>query len=62
MLFTASTGCATDREAWAAGFSAAHKELLVDRLAMYGMLHRVRHQSFLPRVLATWQTVHEAIG
>jgi hypothetical protein len=30
----------------------------VNRLAMYALVHRVRRQSFLPRVLATWRRIH----
>ena len=29
-------------------------EILIDRLAMYALINRVRPQAFLPRVLRTW--------
>ena len=37
-----------------AAFGAALAEFLVDRLSVYAMVHRVRPQRFLPRVLRTW--------
>jgi len=42
---------------WDAGFSAALCELLVDRLASYAMIDRVRPQSFLPRVVRSWLNI-----
>jgi hypothetical protein len=43
------------REAWHDGFRAALALLLVDRLAFYAMIARVRPQTFLPGVLRTWR-------
>ncbi|MEO7273756.1 MAG: thioester reductase domain-containing protein [Vicinamibacterales bacterium] len=45
-------------EAWRRGFAAALNELLIDRLAMYALVHRVRPQTFLPRVVSTWRRLH----
>jgi hypothetical protein len=45
------------REAWHEGFRAALALLLVDRLAFYALIARVRPQAFLPGVLATWQRI-----
>ncbi len=56
--FVASTGVTVDREAWRAAFDAALCELLVDRLPVYAMVHRVKAQRFLPRVLRTWHTLY----
>jgi aminoglycoside phosphotransferase (APT) family kinase protein len=42
------------RASWEAGFSAALCDVLVDRLASYAMIDRVRPQSFLPRVMRSW--------
>jgi len=53
-----SAGVSIDRRQWQRGFQAALNELLVNRLAMYALVHRVRRQSFLPRVLATWRRIH----
>jgi thioester reductase-like protein len=41
-----------------AAFASALAELLVDRLSVYAMIHRVRPQRFLPRVLRTWSHLH----
>ena len=48
------TGAAIDPALWRAGFAAALYELLIDRLAVYALVHRVRPQPFLPRVVRTW--------
>lgn len=53
-----SAGVSIDRRQWQRGFHAALNELLVNRLAMYALVQRVRRQSFLPRVLATWRRLH----
>jgi thioester reductase-like protein len=50
----AATGSAIDGGTWRRGFRAALADLLVDRLAMYALVERCRHQRFLPRVLRTW--------
>jgi hypothetical protein len=54
VLFNAAGHVGIDRARWERGFSAALCDLLVDRLAMLAMIDRVRPQSFLPRVVATW--------
>jgi thioester reductase-like protein len=56
--FAAGAGVPVDRAAWHAAFGAALAELLVDRLSVYAMVHRVRPQGFLPRVLRTWFRLH----
>jgi aminoglycoside phosphotransferase (APT) family kinase protein len=53
-----ATGRAVDADEWEHGFRAALGELLVDRLSMYAMVHRVRAQRFLPRVVRTWLALH----
>jgi thioester reductase-like protein len=50
-----------DGSQWRRGFNAAMNELLVNRLAMYALVHSVRRQSFLPRVLATWRRIHQRV-
>ena len=47
-----------DRADWQSAFGAALAEFLVDRLSVYAMVHRVRPQRFLPRVLRTWTHLH----
>jgi hydroxymethylglutaryl-CoA reductase (NADPH) len=56
--FARKAGVEPDRATWRAGFNAALCELLVDRLSVYAMVHRVRAQAFLPRVLRTWTTLY----
>jgi thioester reductase-like protein len=56
--FTSRARVNVDRDTWRAAFAAALCELLVDRLSVYAMVHRVRSQSFLPRVLRTWRTLY----
>jgi thioester reductase-like protein len=59
VLFAAAAQVGIDGAKWERGFSAALCDLLVDRLAMLAMIDRVRPQSFLPRVVATWLNVFE---
>lgn len=47
-------GTAIDRTAACAGFQSALADLLVRRLAFYTMIHRVRPQRYLARVVRTW--------
>jgi aminoglycoside phosphotransferase (APT) family kinase protein len=59
VLFNAAAEADIDPTQWERGFSAALCDLLVDRLAMLAMIDRVRPQSFLPRVVATWLNLYE---
>ena len=43
------------RDPWREGFRSALADLLIDKLAFYALVNRVRSQPFLPRVLKTWQ-------
>ena len=56
------TGTTLDRAAWMEGFRAAMCDLLVNRLAIYLMVHRIKPQRFLPRVVRTWQAIARATG
>jgi thioester reductase-like protein len=53
---------ATDRpldpDDWRRGFGLALADLLVNRWAMFTLVHAIRPQRFLPRVLQTWQTLY----
>jgi thioester reductase-like protein len=53
------TSTAIDRAAWEEGFRAALFDLMLNRLPMYALVHRVRRQSFLPRVVQTWRRLYE---
>lgn len=57
-LLEEQTETTIDPIEWEAGFRAALCDFLVDRLAMYAMIHRFRPQAFLPRVLRTWLALH----
>lgn len=57
-LLEEQTGTCIDPIEWEAGFRAALCDFLVDRIAMYAMIHRFRPQAFLPRVARTWLTLH----
>jgi thioester reductase-like protein len=46
------------RDAWLRGFALALCDLMVGRFPMYTMIHNLRRQAFLPRVIATWRTLH----
>lgn len=55
------TGAALDPFAWRRGFEGALCDLLVNRLAIYAMVHRVRPQSYLPRVVRTWREIYRHV-
>jgi aminoglycoside phosphotransferase (APT) family kinase protein len=54
-----ASGMAIDAERWTRGFKSALYDVLINRLAMYAMVHRVRRQSFLPRVVRTWRRLYQ---
>ncbi len=49
-----ATGDPIADRVWRAGLRSALADILVRRLAFYTMVHRVRRQRFLPRVVRTW--------
>ena len=57
-LLEEQTKITIDRIEWETGFQAALSDFLIDRLAMYAMIHRFRPQLFLPRVVRTWLALH----
>jgi hypothetical protein len=57
-----TTGAPVEQAAWRRGMLAALRELAVDRLASYALVHRVRSQRFLPRVLRTWHALHSTLS
>jgi thioester reductase-like protein len=58
-LLERDTGIAIDPSGWAEGFRAANFELMLSRLPMYALIHRIRRQPFLPRVVRTWRRLYE---
>ena len=56
-LLQREAGVDLDRGEWERGFSAALCELMVDRLASYAMVDRIRAQSFLPSVVRGWNNL-----
>jgi hydroxymethylglutaryl-CoA reductase (NADPH) len=57
-----ATGSPIDRETWALGFRLSLGDLLLDRLAMYALVHRFRPERFLERVMRTWWALYERLG
>lgn len=55
------TGRSIDAGLWRRGFRASVYDLLINRLAMYALVHRVKRQSFLPRVVRTWRRLYEHV-
>jgi thioester reductase-like protein len=53
------TGVALDSAAWRHGFRAALYDLMLNRIPMYALIHRVRRQSFLPRIVRTWYRLYQ---
>jgi thioester reductase-like protein len=53
------TGRALDPADWRQGFRAALYDLMLNRIPMYALIHRVRRQSFLPRIVRTWRRLYE---
>jgi acyl carrier protein len=47
-----------ERDEWERGFRAGLCDFLIDRLASYAMVGRVRRQAFLPRVARGWLNLH----
>ncbi len=52
--FASTAGIRVNRDEWQAAFAAALAEFLIDRLAIYALVDRVKPQRFLPRVLCRW--------
>ena len=52
-------GRSIDRELWLEGFRSALYDLLINRLSIYAVVHRVRRQPFLPNVLRTWRRMYQ---
>jgi thioester reductase-like protein len=57
-LLAGATRTVIDRTQWNAGFRAALADLLVDRIASYAMIDRIRPQRFLSYVTESWLNIH----
>jgi hypothetical protein len=55
----AETGRTIDPADWREAFAAGLYDLMLQRLPIYALAHRVRPQGFLPRVVRTWQRLYE---
>jgi len=53
------SGVPIDKESWLLGFRLSLLDLLVNRFAMYTMVHRFRKQPFLSRVMKTWSHLYD---
>jgi thioester reductase-like protein len=53
------TGRLLEPEMWQRGFRAGLYEFLINRLAVYALVHRIRRQPFLPKVVRTWRRIYE---
>jgi thioester reductase-like protein len=53
------TGSTIAPDVWLKGFRAGLYDLMLNRLPMYALIHRVRRQSFLPRVVRTWRRLYQ---
>jgi thioester reductase-like protein len=52
-------GCSIHRELWLEGFRSGLYDLLINRLSIYAVVHRVRRQAFLPRIIRTWRNMYQ---
>jgi thioester reductase-like protein len=57
-----ATGIAIDRNDWAYGFRLALFELAINRIPMYTLVHRIKPQRFLERMVQTWHALFRAHG
>jgi thioester reductase-like protein len=53
-----ATGQPIDRDGWALGFRLSLYDLLLNRLALYAVVHRFRPEPFLERVIRTWWALY----
>lgn len=53
-----TSGHDIDPRAWQAGFALALRHLLIERFAMYTLMHRFRPLAYLPGVMANWMRLH----
>lgn len=58
-LSTAS-GVEIDTAEWREGFVLSLRQLLINRLALYTLMHYFRPLDYLPRVMSSWMRLYEA--
>ena len=54
-----AAGLPIDAREWRAGFALALRHLLINRLAMYTLMHRFRPLPYLPEVMRNWLRLHK---
>ncbi len=52
-------GVAIDPHLWQQGFRCGLYDFIINRLAFYALIHRIRRQPFLPRVVRTWRRLYD---
>jgi len=57
-----AAGVSIAGDAWLSGFRVSLLDLLINRFAMYAMVHRFRRQSFLERVIRVWYRLYQLVG
>ena len=62
VALAAATGMEVDATRWLLGFQLSLRHLLLNRFAMYSLMHTFRPQAFLPRVLKSWRRLHQMIS
>lgn len=55
---SSASGKAIDKEAWREGFTLSLQHLLINRLALYTLMHRFRPLHYLPRVMHNWMRLY----
>jgi len=54
-----ATNRTIDPDSWHLGFRLSLYDLILNRFPMYAMVHRLRQQKFLHRVVGTWRMLYE---
>ena len=57
-----ASGRAIDLDNWLHGFQLALFDLVINRIPMYTLIHRIRPQCFLQRMTQTWHTLFKEYG
>jgi len=57
-----ATGSTIDRHDWSYGFRLALFDLAINRIPMYTLVHRIRPQRFLLRMVQTWHALFRTHG
>jgi len=57
-----ATGIEIDSDDYMQAFALSLRYLLINRLALYTLMHRFRRQAFLPQVINNWQRMYHLCG